>query len=81
VCIAAQHRAGLERLLRYCAREILEHIGVETEPPRIAPARGPSLWDGCDMPMGDGVKFEPDGDEAAQAAPDFEVNQRVSKCG
>jgi hypothetical protein len=30
------------------------------------------------MPMGDGVKFEPDGDEAAQAAPDFEVDQRFS---
>jgi hypothetical protein len=27
---------------------ILEHIGVETEPPRITPARGPPLWDGCE---------------------------------
>jgi hypothetical protein len=27
-------------------RQILEHIGAETEPPRIAPARGPPLWDG-----------------------------------
>ena len=25
---------------------ILEHIGAETEPPRITPARGPPLWDG-----------------------------------
>jgi hypothetical protein len=28
--------------------------------------------------MDDGVKFEPDWDEAAQAAPDFEVDQRFS---
>ena len=28
--------------------------------------------------MGDGVKVEPDGDEAAQLAPDFEVDQRFS---
>jgi hypothetical protein len=59
-------------------RHILEHIGVETEPPRIAPARGPPLWDGCDVPMGDGVEVEPDWGEAAQPAPDFEVDQRVS---
>jgi hypothetical protein len=59
-------------------RLILEHIGVETEPPRITPARGPPLWDGCDAPMGEGVEVEPDWDEAAQPAPDFEVDQRIS---
>jgi hypothetical protein len=25
--------------------KILEHIGVDAEAPRIAPARGPPLWD------------------------------------
>lgn len=25
-------------------RKILEHIGVDSEPPRISPARGPPLW-------------------------------------
>jgi hypothetical protein len=59
-------------------RQILEHIRVETEPPRITPARGPPLWDGCNAQMGDGVEVEPDWDEAAQPAPDFEVDQRVS---
>jgi hypothetical protein len=59
-------------------RQILDHIGVETEPPRITPARGPPLWDGCDAPMGEGVEVEPDWDEAAQPAPDFEVDQRIS---
>lgn len=60
-------------------RQILDHIGVETEPPRITPARGPPLWDGCDdAQMGEGVEVEPDWDEAAQPAPGFEVDQRVS---
>ncbi len=59
-------------------RQILDHIGVEAEPPRITPARGPPLWDGCDAQMGDGVDVEPDWDDAAQPAPDFEVDQRVS---
>ena len=26
--------------------KILEHIGVDTEPPQISPARGPPLWRG-----------------------------------
>jgi hypothetical protein len=59
-------------------RQILDHIGVDAEPPRITPARGPPLWDGCDAPMGEGVEVEPDWDEAAQPAPDFEVDQRIS---
>ena len=59
-------------------RQILDHIGVETESPRITPARGPPLWDGCDAQMGDGVDVEPDWDEAAQVAPQDEVDQSVS---
>ena len=59
-------------------RQILEHIGVDSGPPRITPARGPPLWDGCDAPMGEGVEVEPNWDETAQPAPDFEVDQRVS---
>jgi hypothetical protein len=60
---------------------ILDHIGVETEPPRITPARGPPLWDACDAQVSDGVEgadVEPNWDEAAQPAPDFEADQRVS---
>ena len=62
-------------------RQILDYIGVETEPPRIAPARGPPLWDGCDAQMGEGVEgadVEPDWDEAVQVAPDDEADQRFS---
>lgn len=60
-------------------RKILDHIGVDSEPPHISPARGPPLWDDCDVQMGDGLQIEPaDWDLAAQAAPDFEVDQRIS---
>jgi hypothetical protein len=59
-------------------RQILDHIGADTEPPRITPARGPPVWDGCDAQMGDGGELAPDWDEAAQPAPDFEADQRVS---
>jgi hypothetical protein len=65
-------------------RRILDHIGVDSAPPHIAPARGPPLWDdGGDAQMGDGAQIEPaDWDLAAQPAPafapDFEVDQRIS---
>ena len=60
-------------------RHILDHIGADSEPPRISPARGPPLWDDCsDAQMDDGAQTEPaDWDLAAQPAPDFEVDQRI----
>ena len=51
---------------------------MDAEPPRITPALGPPLWEGCDAQIGEGVELEPDWDEAAQLAPDFEADQRVS---
>ena len=59
-------------------RQILEHIGVESEPPHIAPARGPPLWEDFDAQVGEGSQIEPDWDIAAQPAPDFDVDQRVN---
>jgi len=35
-------------------RQILDHIGADCEPPRIAPARGPPLWDECDAMAAEG---------------------------
>jgi len=56
-------------------RKILDHIGVDSEPAHISPARGPPLWD-------DGAQIEPDlatdWDLAAQPASDFEVDRQVS---
>ena len=40
-------------------RRILDHIGVDSEPPHISPARGPALWDDCDAQMDDGAQIEP----------------------
>ena len=60
-------------------RRILEHIGVDPDPPHISPARGPPLWDdGGDAQMDDELQIEPDWDLAAQPAPDFEVDQRIN---
>ena len=61
-------------------RRILDHIGVDSEPPHISPARGPPLWDDCsDAQMDDGAQIQPaDWDLAAQPAPDYEVDQRVN---
>ena len=60
-------------------RQILDPIGVQSEPPQICPARGPPLWDdGGDAQMGDGVHIEPDWDLAELPAPDYEVDQRVN---
>jgi catechol 2,3-dioxygenase-like lactoylglutathione lyase family enzyme len=63
-------------------RRILEHIGVETEPPRITPARGPPLCDGCEAQIGEGVDVASDWDDVAQVAPDFEATlQRLGEAG
>ena len=41
--------------------KIPDHIGVEPEAPRIAPARGPPLWDECcAQEAGESVEAEPD---------------------
>jgi len=60
-------------------RQILDHIGVESEPPYISPARGPPLWeDDCDAQMDEGAHIEPDWDPAEQPVPDFDADQRVN---
>ena len=58
-------------------RKILNHIGVDPEPPHIAPARGPPLWDDCDAQAVEGVAVEPDWDLAEQPAPDYCADQRT----
>lgn len=59
-------------------RHILDHIGVDLEPPHITPASGPPLSEDCAAPADDGVQGEPDWDLAAQPTPDYEVDQRVN---
>ena len=58
-------------------RHILDHIGVVSESPRIAPARGPPLWDHCDALTAEGTQIEPGWDLVAQPATDYDVDQRI----
>jgi len=59
--------------------KILEHIGVDPEAPRIAPARRPPLWDDCGaQETGEGAEALPDRDLAAQPAPDYSTDQRTT---
>jgi hypothetical protein len=59
-------------------RQILDHIGVDSQPPRLSPARGPPLWEDCDAQAGEGSQIEPDWDLVAQPALDYEVDQRIN---
>ena len=54
-------------------REILSHLGEPTSAPRIAPARGPPLWE---LPVAG--QAERESDPQAQPAPDYEFDQRVA---
>ncbi len=59
--------------------KILAHIGVDTEPPRMTPARGPPLWDDCDArDAGDAVDAVPAWDMAVQPAPADSLDQRTA---
>ena len=53
-------------------RAILAHLGEPTAPPRIAPARGPPLWEAT------GDAHDPAADPLLQPAPAFEFDQRLS---
>lgn len=59
-------------------RQMLEHIGVQSEPPCISPPRGLPMWEDCDAQAGQGAQVEPDWDLAAQPTPDYEVDQRTN---
>jgi len=53
-------------------RDILGHLGEPTAPPRIAPARGPPLWEATD------AEHDPATDPLLQPAPAFEFDQRIA---
>ena len=52
-------------------RDILAHLGEPTSPPRVAPARGPPLWETPDAGQGESGP-------QAQPAPDYEFDQRIA---
>ncbi len=63
-------------------RHILDHIGVQSEAPPIAAARGPPLWEDCGAQACEGTQLGPhwlaSWTEAAQLAPNYEVDQRIN---
>ncbi|TMQ76118.1 hypothetical protein [Candidatus Accumulibacter phosphatis] len=54
-------------------KKILEYIGEANQPPRIAPARGPPLWEVVE-PAGN----DPHWAAPAQPAPESEFDQRFA---
>ncbi len=50
-------------------RKILQHLGEPIAPPKLAPARGPPLWEAA----GQG-----DADPLAQPIPEVEFDQRIA---
>ncbi len=75
--------AGQMRIIAFIThsadlRQILDHIGVQSQSQPISPARGPPLWDDRDAQVGESADGAPNWDIAAQPAPDYEVHQRVN---
>ena len=57
-------------------RQMLEHQGDPTRPPRFAPARGPPLWEVVTaVPPADN---DPRWEEVAQPLPQIEFDQRLT---
>lgn len=56
--------------------KILDHIGESTQPPRIAPARGPPLWEA--PAAAEPAENDPQWDSSAQPAPEIEFDQRIA---
>ena len=77
------HCGGQMRLIAFITsgeevRKILTHIGEDARAPKISPARGPPLWDGCDVTNDNVREIEPDWDDADQSTPDYDIDQRIS---
>ena len=78
------HCGGQMRILAFITfsadiHNILDHIGVDPEAPRITPARGPPLWDDCAaQETGEGVDAMPDWEMTSQSAPDYPDDQRTA---
>ena len=56
--------------------KILDHIGESPQPPRIAPARGPPLWEAAAAAQQ--ARNDPQWDPSAQRAPEMEFDQRIA---
>ena len=53
-------------------RDVLDQLGEPTAPSRIAPARGPPLWEAA------GAEHEPTADQPLPPIPAYEFDQRLT---
>ena len=60
-------------------RQILAHPGEPTSPPRMAPTRGPPLWEMADAVPGDTDLRSQQLDPQAPPAPDYRFDQRIAR--
>jgi hypothetical protein len=72
---------GQMRIIAFIAfnadiHKILEHIEVDAEAPRIAPARAPPLWD--ESGAQESGEAETDWDLANQSPPAYPADQRTT---
>ena len=59
-------------------KKILDHIGESTQPPRIAPARGPPLWEAAAAEQAENDPQWAQWDWSAQRAPETAFDQRIA---
>ncbi|MBI5861319.1 MAG: hypothetical protein HZB64_03940 [Rhodocyclales bacterium] len=57
-------------------KNILDHIGESTQTPRIAPARGPPLWEAA--AAAEQADNDQQWEQTAQPGPDVEFDQRIA---
>ena len=57
-------------------KKVLDHIGESTQPPRIAPARGPPLWEAA--AAAEQAENDQQWDQAAQPEPEIGFDQRIA---
>ena len=57
-------------------KKILDHIGESTQPPRVAPTRGPPLWEAA--AAAEQANNDPQWDWSAHCAPEIEFDQRIA---
>ena len=58
------------------ANKILDHIGESTQPPRIAPARGPPLWEAAAAAQQ--ARNDRQWNGSAPPVPEIEFDQRIA---
>jgi hypothetical protein len=73
------HCGGQLRIIAFITaggevKKILDHLGMDSRPPRITPARGPPLWDQQDVAETFDAEAQTD---LVPESPEFQCDQRI----